>query len=264
MGIRMKINKKGFTLIELIVVLVVLAILAAIIVPTTFGASTNAKLAADNANLDALNASVRTQKMLDQSANPVVWSTAQQALYNAGITEIPDVLHASEKAFIWIDTIKRFEIGTPPGDPLTSAIYPLEDPTSPPGVEAPIWDPTIQYYADEQVYHNGILYYARYINTNHEPGQTVTWQEVTDQWRYYNTYRGGDIVIYNGASFRAKWDTQGAEPTLTNTWQELTDEWRWYNSYVAGDIVIHNGLTYRAKWITQNSQPPSSVWQLLS
>ena len=44
-------SKKGFTLIELIVVLAILAIVAAIAVPTAFSSIENAKVAADNIEL---------------------------------------------------------------------------------------------------------------------------------------------------------------------------------------------------------------------
>jgi len=104
-------NKKGFTLIELIVVLAIIAILAAIIVPTTFGAIDNAKTAADNANLDALNSAVRMQKILDQANNPVVWSSVSLALSNASLT-VPDATLAdADKGYIWDDSAKAFIIG---------------------------------------------------------------------------------------------------------------------------------------------------------
>lgn len=118
-----KLSKKGFTLIELIVVLAILAVLAAIIIPTTFGAITNAKEAADNANLDSLNAAVRMQKILDQAKMPVTYSTVQVALTNASIT-IPSVMADTGKSFNWDDTAKKFVISTGAGDALTSKVGP--------------------------------------------------------------------------------------------------------------------------------------------
>lgn len=47
----MKTNKKGFTLIEMLVVIAIIAILVAIIVPTVTSATSKAKAATDAANL---------------------------------------------------------------------------------------------------------------------------------------------------------------------------------------------------------------------
>ena len=47
----MKMNKKGFTLIEMLVVIAIIAILVAIIIPTVSNATEKAKEAADAANI---------------------------------------------------------------------------------------------------------------------------------------------------------------------------------------------------------------------
>lgn len=49
------INKKGFTLIELIVVIAILAILATIVVPNIFRSIERSRVAADQANIRSLN-----------------------------------------------------------------------------------------------------------------------------------------------------------------------------------------------------------------
>lgn len=46
-----KMNKKGFTLVEMLVVIAIIAILVAILIPTVLGATTKAKAATDAANL---------------------------------------------------------------------------------------------------------------------------------------------------------------------------------------------------------------------
>ena len=46
-----KMNKKGFTLIEMLVVIAIIAVLVAIIVPTVSNATNKAKAAADAANM---------------------------------------------------------------------------------------------------------------------------------------------------------------------------------------------------------------------
>ena len=60
----MKNSKKGFTLIELIVVLAILAVIAAIAVPTAFGAITDAQVAADTASIEGYNSAIRMQGTL--------------------------------------------------------------------------------------------------------------------------------------------------------------------------------------------------------
>ena len=51
-----KLNKKGFTLIEMLVVIAIIAILVAIIIPTVTSATTKAKASTDAANLRSAKA----------------------------------------------------------------------------------------------------------------------------------------------------------------------------------------------------------------
>jgi len=62
-----KLNKKGFTLIELIVVIAILAILAAILIPAVTGYIAKAQDAANKANCRAVYAEVSLQVLLDQA-----------------------------------------------------------------------------------------------------------------------------------------------------------------------------------------------------
>jgi type IV pilus assembly protein PilA len=72
-----KLNKKGFTLIELIVVIAILAILAAILIPAVTGYIQKAEQARDSANCRALYSQVSLQVMLDQTTlSPATGTTS--------------------------------------------------------------------------------------------------------------------------------------------------------------------------------------------
>ena len=53
-----KLNKKGFTLVEMLVVIAIIAVLVAIIVPTTSSATNKAKAATNAANLRTAQAEI--------------------------------------------------------------------------------------------------------------------------------------------------------------------------------------------------------------
>ena len=59
----MKMNKKGFTLIEMLVVIAIIAVLVAIIIPTVSSATDKAGAAANAANLRAVYAELQTDKL---------------------------------------------------------------------------------------------------------------------------------------------------------------------------------------------------------
>ena len=59
----MKMNKKGFTLIEMLVVIAIIAVLVSIIIPTVSSATNKAGAAANAANLRAVYAELQTDKL---------------------------------------------------------------------------------------------------------------------------------------------------------------------------------------------------------
>ena len=64
----MKMNKKGFTLIEMLVVIAVIAVLVSIVIPTVTSATNKAKLATDAANIRSAIASVTTEALANGTA----------------------------------------------------------------------------------------------------------------------------------------------------------------------------------------------------
>lgn len=60
-------NKKGFTLIEMLVVIAIIAVLVAIIIPVVTNSTTKAAAAANAANLRAIKAEATTDLLNDQT-----------------------------------------------------------------------------------------------------------------------------------------------------------------------------------------------------
>ena len=79
-------NKRGFTLVEIILVIIIIGILAAIIVPKFAGQSDNAKIANIKANVNSLRSAVR----LWQSDNDGTPPTALSDLVPNYIRAIPE------------------------------------------------------------------------------------------------------------------------------------------------------------------------------
>ena len=78
-----KLNKKGFTLIELIVVIAILAILAAILIPAITGYITKATDSKNAANCRALYSQTAMEVMINDSATyvPSIGGTASGNTY---------------------------------------------------------------------------------------------------------------------------------------------------------------------------------------
>ncbi len=85
----MKMNKKGFTLIEMLVVIAIIAVLVSIVIPTVTSATEKAAEAADASNVRAAIATVTTNALANGTADPVVVTITQTtAGYVSEITAI--------------------------------------------------------------------------------------------------------------------------------------------------------------------------------
>ncbi|MEG1447228.1 MAG: prepilin-type N-terminal cleavage/methylation domain-containing protein, partial [Ruthenibacterium sp.] len=88
-------NKKGFTLIELIVVLAILAVIAAIAVPTAFGSIEKANVAADKASIEGLNSAIRMAAVIEKGDATLLNATEAEAAA-AKATTIKDAIDSAD------------------------------------------------------------------------------------------------------------------------------------------------------------------------
>lgn len=123
-------SKKGFTLIELIVVLAILAIVAAIAVPTAFSSIENAKVAADKATIDSINSAIRMEAGLAQAdpdfATKKATYTVSTALKEAGIVESTIRFQSKSVKPVWTapsDTAGSATVGYFTADTTGTSIY---------------------------------------------------------------------------------------------------------------------------------------------
>ena len=79
-----RLDKKGFTLIEMLVVIAIIAVLVAIIIPTVTAATTKANAATDAANLRSVLGEANTLLMTNNATNNADGSLLQSAEFEVG------------------------------------------------------------------------------------------------------------------------------------------------------------------------------------
>ncbi len=72
--------KSGFTLVEILIVVVILGILAAIVIPQFSNASSEAKLASLKSNLQSIRAQIQLYKVKNTDSSPTVASFESQMI----------------------------------------------------------------------------------------------------------------------------------------------------------------------------------------
>ena len=85
-----KNNNKGFTLMEMLIVVAIIAILVAIAIPTFTGSLNKARVAADEANVRAAYAQITAEYLSDPTASPLP-SSNTSAMQASGSLAIPGV-----------------------------------------------------------------------------------------------------------------------------------------------------------------------------
>ncbi len=75
--------KSGFTLVEILIVVVILGILAAIVIPQFSNASSEAKLASLKSNLQSIRAQIQLYKIKNDDSSPTVAAFTSQMTTDA-------------------------------------------------------------------------------------------------------------------------------------------------------------------------------------
>jgi prepilin-type N-terminal cleavage/methylation domain-containing protein len=255
-------NKRGFTLIELIIVMAIISILSYIILPSITTSLQIGHNSADESNLLVLNSTTEflrtTMKGNDPFEDPDKSSDElMSVLVNKKLLPNKLTPMAAGKKFAWFPEQGKWDYSDASfdddDDDDDDIIDPPDDEEPPEDEEPPVtgpqpWKSGKEYKQGDEVLHNGSLYEARKDTTSTPGTVNGDWQEITTEYRNFNLYASGDEVIFDGKVFIARGTTFNEIPGLISSpWQEVTDQWRNFNVYKKGDEVVYNGKRYRAK-----------------
>jgi hypothetical protein len=85
------------------------------------------------------------------------------------------------------------------------------------------WDSAISYGRYSRVVYNGAVFEARDPTAGAQPGlMDSPWNEITNLWRDFNVYVGGDEVWYDGEKYRAKNWTKNDQPGVSVVWVSVS------------------------------------------
>jgi len=214
-------KNKGFTVMELIIAVAIIVILAAVAIPAYVNVLKKAKLQADITSVVVLNQSSIAYAMTNSIEIPDIFQGIDND--DARMLKLVDerflmgVVSSQQKdaEFNWViedqvwvinggmDVGGQEEETTPPDDGGTD----LSD--------YPAWDSSSTYAsANSYVVYDGKLYYNLWwVNGSTIPGTVQVWQQVSDDWVYFNIYNNGDTIEYDGHTYRAKFWTSGQAPS---------------------------------------------------
>ena len=94
----MKKLKKGFTLVELVIVIAVIAVLAAVLIPTFSGIVQKSKVTADIQTCEAINSVIATAESMDEVV-------AEMEANDISVTKLSAT--AANHKFFWDETSKQ-------------------------------------------------------------------------------------------------------------------------------------------------------------
>lgn len=255
-------NKRGFTLVELIIVVAVLAILAVVAVPKAADLMESAKNGTDKENLRMLNSATMMYSVNKGNKNVDIFEGISseneriQRLVDANYLNKSVAAQQKNASFQWDVTGQVWKLVSD-GNGGTNTPSPSSAPSPTPPSQYPAWDSSKAYDQRTYITYDGRVFYnIWYASPSDIPGTVEVWQEVTDQWRNFNRYNVGDTIWYNGRQYKARNWTRGQEPgVLGNPWQEVTDQWRNFNVYNKGDVAWHDNKQFIARNYTSNEEP---------
>ncbi len=204
------IGKKGFTIIELIIVIAIMVILASISIPVYTNVLNKAKYTADQDSVAILNSLTSAYASMKEIEVADVFSgiesdEAKIALLVSESFLAETVTPAQEDAqFVWNWGTNMWEVSG--GAELDEGAGSLAE-----GSTYPEWVSGTKYGKTIYVTYEGKTYYS-HKSTNKEPGSHKDWQEISDFWVKLNTYKKGDTIIYDGKTYVALKDSDNKKP----------------------------------------------------
>ena len=259
-------GKKGFTLIEMIIVMAIISILSYLIMPSIASSLQMGNNSADESNLLVLNSTTMFLRSTLTGNDPFEdASKTSEELMTVLVNKklLPNKLKplATGKKFAWFREHGKWdyedailgdfddEEDDDNDDDDDEVITDPNEDTDPPVTGPQIWDNKKEYSTGDEVIYNGTNYVARKDTTSTPGTVDGDWQEFTPDFRPFNHYGLGDIVMYNGKEFRSRASfTFNELPGLVSSpWQEITNEWRNFNVYNAKEVVVYKGSSYEAK-----------------
>ena len=222
-----KINKKGFTLIELIAVLVIMAILALIVTPLVMSIIRKAKISADKRSIDAYGRSIELAiagYLLDNGSFPT--SIEQLTIEYSGEEVVCSTTQLNTDSSIYL---AGCSVG---GRSVDGYTYGKEEITSEP--EIPSYT---AYQVGDHVSYNGVTYYV--IEDSDTTNDTV--KLLKENALTYSEMNAlnltGNIISYGGVQYGSSTDYS------TSTVKQVVDAWK--NTAVkSGDTATARLITY--------------------
>ncbi|MBQ9735719.1 MAG: prepilin-type N-terminal cleavage/methylation domain-containing protein [Clostridia bacterium] len=122
-----KTNKKGFTIVELVIVIAIIAVLAAVLIPTFAGVIKKANLAADQRAVQQMTEKLEIANAEKAPANlDELIDILAAAGFNAEDTLVPV---STGHAFFWSETANKLFLAKVDGETITEVVFPAESET---------------------------------------------------------------------------------------------------------------------------------------